>query len=120
MQLFDALAEQKIQEAIERGELDDLPGSGKPLELDDDPLVPEDLRVAHRVLKNAGFVPPELELRKEICAAEQALASTPTGPDRARALRRLQLLNTKLAESRPGRGLRVPSEYYRKLIEKLG
>jgi hypothetical protein len=75
------------------------------------------LRIA--CFKNAGFVPPELELRKEICAAQEALASLPRGPDRMRALRRLQLLNTKLAESN-GRNLRVPPEYYRKLIEKLG
>ena len=56
MQLFEMLAEQKIQEAIERGELDDLPGTGKPLEIDDDPLVPEDQRVAYRVPPGAGVV----------------------------------------------------------------
>ena len=121
MLIFAILAEQKIQEAIERGELDGLPGAGKPLELDDNPLVPEDLRVAYRILKNAGFVPPEIELHKEARSIEQSLGSLPQGPDRARALRRLQLLNMKLAESRPGgRSIRMPPEYHRKLVEKLG
>ena len=47
---------------------DDLPGSGRPLELDDDRLVPEELRVAWRILKNAGFVPPEIEALRDIDA----------------------------------------------------
>jgi len=59
--MFDSIAEKKIAEAMERGEFDDLPGAGRPLELDDDANVPEDLRVAYRILKNAGFVPPEVE-----------------------------------------------------------
>jgi len=55
-----AIAERKIAEAIARGEFDNLPGAGKPLELDDDALVPEELRVANRILRNAGFVPPQI------------------------------------------------------------
>ena len=47
--MLDSIAEIKIAEAIANGELDDLPGTGKPLELDDDSLVPEDLRMAHRI-----------------------------------------------------------------------
>ena len=54
MLLFELLAEQKISEAVSRGELDDLPGSGKPLDLDDDALVPEEMRLVCRILKNAG------------------------------------------------------------------
>ena len=121
MLLFEMLAEQKIQEAIERGEFDELPGAGKPLDYDEDPLIPEDLRVAYRLLKNAGFVPPELELYKEVRSIEQLLESMPEGEQRGRAMRKLQLLNLKLAESRAGGGnVRMPSEYYRKLMEKLG
>jgi hypothetical protein len=55
MLLFELLAEQKIAEAVSRGEFDDLPGAGKPLELDDDALVPEDMRLACRILRNAGY-----------------------------------------------------------------
>jgi hypothetical protein len=120
MLLFDLRAEQKIQEAIQRGEFDDLPGAGNPLALDDDPLIPEDLRVAYRILKNAGFVPPEVELHREVRSIEQLLESLPYGQERARALRRLQLLNVKLEESRPrGRQPRMAPEYYQKLVEKL-
>ncbi len=59
MRLLDALVEQRIAAAAARGEFDDLPGAGAPLSLDDDALVPEEVRVANRILKNAGFVPPQ-------------------------------------------------------------
>jgi hypothetical protein len=61
MTALELLAERKIADAVSRGELDGLPGQGRPLALDDDPLVPEELRVAYRILKNAGYVPPDLE-----------------------------------------------------------
>ena len=60
-----------IAEAIARGELDDLPGAGRPLDLDDDALVPEELRLAYRILKNAGFVPAELETLKEMASSKR-------------------------------------------------
>ena len=62
----EIIAEQKILEAIARGEFANLPGAGKPLRLEDDSMVPGELRISYKVLKNAGCIPPELELRKEI------------------------------------------------------
>ena len=62
--MLDFLAEKKIAEAISRGELADLPGEGRPLVLEDDPLVPEDWRVAYRVLKNAGFALKDVQQKK--------------------------------------------------------
>ena len=59
--MLEFLAERKISQAIADGELDGLPGEGKPLDLDDDALVPEDLRLAYRILKNAGVTPPEVK-----------------------------------------------------------
>ena len=58
---FELIAERKIEEAAARGEFDGLPGEGRPLDLDDDALVPEDLRMACRILKNAGFAPQEVQ-----------------------------------------------------------
>ncbi len=65
MWLIDQLAEQHIRAAQEKGELSNLPGEGVPLELDDDSHVPAELRSGYRLLKNAGFLPPELEMRRE-------------------------------------------------------
>lgn len=99
MLAFDFLAEQKIAEAVSRGEFDDLPGAGRPLELDDDALVPEELRLAYRILKNAGFVPPEVAALNEIAALERLAMGNATAVK-------------KLA--------RVESRYYQKALAKLG
>ena len=95
---FDRLAEQKILDAQARGEFDDLPGAGRPLPLDDDALVPEDLRVAYRILKNAGFVPPEVEVRREIGELERLLfeGEALDATARARAAKKLALLRTRI------------------------
>jgi len=59
---LERLAEERIRDAIQRGEFDNLPGRGKPLNLEDDRHIPDDLRLAYKVLKNADCLPPELEL----------------------------------------------------------
>lgn len=119
--MLDQLAEQRIAEAIERGEMDNLPGSGKPLVLDDDSHVPQELRAAYRLLKNAGFVPPEVELRREIALAEDLLAAATIGNARQQATRRLDYLIMRLNAGRRERvDLRVQERYYQKLRSRLG
>ena len=102
MALFDLLAERKIAEAVSRGELDDLPGAGKPLVLDDDASIPEDLRVAYRILKNAGFVPPEVQHLNQIGQLERLLQAGADGAEKTRLLEKIALLRTA-RESRPAR-----------------
>jgi hypothetical protein len=120
MWLIDQLAESRITQAIERGELDDLPGSGTPLVLDDDLLVPEELRVAYRVLKNAGCLPPELELRREISDVEQLLTTVREPGQRAQGAKRLNLLMARLAAARGGEvDLRAIDEYYERIAARL-
>jgi hypothetical protein len=97
--MFDFIAERKIAEAVANGEFDDLPGEGQPLELDDDSLVPEDLRLAYRILKNAGFVPPEVETLNEIAALERLVTKD------SKAVRKLALLKA-----------RVEARYYEKVV----
>jgi hypothetical protein len=116
---FDVVAERRIEEAITRGELDGLPGAGKPLELDDDRLIPAEVRLAHRVLKNAGCVPPEILQRRQIAELEAALPTAATPVERTRALQKLQLLRTRLGVQRCSR-LSANARYARKIIEKLG
>lgn len=119
MNLLDQIAETRIQEAIEQGELRDLPGEGKPLRLDDDSAIPEELRVAYRILKNAGFLPPELQLRKEAREAEQLLQQLPEG-ERSRARARLELLQLRLAAShRQPINLLLEDRYRQRLLERL-
>jgi len=118
---FEDMVEHKIREALERGDFTDLPGQGQPLEFTGEPLgVPEELRVAYRILKNSGFVPPELEMRNEIYNVEQLLKGLDAGPERSKAMRRLHLLNAQLAASQRGdRNLRLEAEYYDRFVQRL-
>ena len=87
---FELIAERKIAEAAAQGEFDNLPGAGKPLDLEEDPLVPEDQRMANRILRNAGFAPREVE-------------------ESRKGGKKLSLLN-----------LRIEGKYFRKVVRKLG
>jgi hypothetical protein len=74
---FDRIVEAIIQEAMARGEFENLPGQGKPIDLTEYFNTPEDVRVAQAMLKNAGMVPVELELLQEIVALKELIfAST--------------------------------------------
>jgi hypothetical protein len=114
--LTDDIVERRIAEAMVRGELDNLPGAGRPLDLDDDALVPEELRVAHRILKNAGFLPPAMAARREIADAAALLRRAVDDSERRRAALRLALLAAKLEAE--GRGL--PIDYRDLVTERMG
>lgn len=117
---FEKLAEQRILEAIARGELENLPGQGAPIDLDDDAMVPADMRMAYRILKNAGYVPEEVRLRREIADLEAAVIEPGADPLPPRAFKRLVLLKSRLA-ARRGRdpAFDLEDAYRRKLLEAL-
>lgn len=73
---IESAIEQKIREAIGRGEFDNLAGSGKPLDLDAYFNTPEDLRLAFSILKSNDFVPEEVEIMKEIASLKEKLESS--------------------------------------------
>jgi hypothetical protein len=97
--LFEFIAEQKLAEAAREGAFDHLPGAGKPLPADDAALVPEELRAAYRILKNAGFVPPEVEARREAAALRRLMGQTTDDAERRRAAVRLALIEAALEKS---------------------
>ena len=104
--MLDFLVERKLEEAVSRGELQNLPGEGRPLELDDDALVPEDLRMAYRILKNAGFVPPEVQALNDIARLEQFVnRSDEDSAARAKAVRKLSLLRTTIEPAYYGKAV---------------
>ena len=72
---FERIVEAIIQEAMERGEFDNLPGKGKPIDLTEYFEMPEEVRLANSVLKNAGMTSREVDLLKEIAELKQILAA---------------------------------------------
>lgn len=100
MNIFSKIAEQRIREAIENGELDNLEGRGEPIIFEDETWIPEDLRMAYRVLKNAGCIPPELELRKEVLNLRELISTIDDNKERLRKIRELNFKLLKLNEIR--------------------
>ncbi len=119
MWLLDQWAERHILEAQSKGDFDALPGSGEPLLLDDDLHVPVELRAGYRLLKNAGCLPPELELRKQAVELADLLQGTREDDPRFTELhRRLTLFELKLRRSGVNTDF-LRGEYADKLFNKI-
>lgn len=118
---FQKIIEKRIKEAQERGEFDDLPGRGEPLKIEDDSHIPEDLRLAYKVLKNADCLPPELELKKEIRQIEDMLEHI---PDEREKYHQIKRINYKIMQlnmlGKKSPLLEEKQLYYKKLVDKLG
>ncbi len=84
------VVEEKIREAQETGAFDNLPGRGKPLELGDLSLVPEDLRMAYHCLRNAHLLPPEVGLLREVQTLEDLLKTIGDNEERGVVLKRFE------------------------------
>lgn len=101
----DRSVEEQIQKAMREGRLDNLPGKGKPLNLDENPYEPDDLRLAHHLLKNQGFSPLWIEMGQEIEGERTALLERLARGESPAALREeIAALNRKIFEY----NLRVP------------
>ncbi len=117
---FEMIVERRIVEAMERGEFENLSGKGMPLVFEDDTFVPEDLRMAYRVLKNAGYLPPELLIEKEIQKVEDLLAATQDEKERYKQMCKLNLMITRLnvLRKRPA-AMEKEQAYYEKIVSRI-
>ena len=117
MWLIDQLAEARIEDAMRAGEFEELPGQGERIPQEPVTLVPDDLRTAYRLLRNAGFVPPEVSLLREISEVEELMAGMECGELRTRAVKRLNLLRAQLGVR--GYRLDLPMRYAGGGIDKI-
>ncbi len=121
IQGFDKIVEERIQRAMKKGDLDNLPGHGKPLDLNNDAHVPEELRLAYKILKNADCTPPELELKKEIRQTEDLLAGMADTAEKYRAIKKLNFLIMKLNSIRNTSIMfEMPQKYMDGLADRFG
>ena len=92
-EIFAFIAEIKIRQAIENGELSNLPGQGESLAIDNSlALVPPEERVAFRVMKNAGLVPDEVAIMHELVALRNDAVDCPSDIEK-------EILSKKLREA---------------------
>lgn len=120
MDALARIAERKILEAIESGELRSEKWKNKPLPLDDDRFVPDDLKMAYKILKNSGYLPPEIEAKKEIKKIEDLIACTEDEHVRLKQMKKLNLLLMKLdAKRSTTSNIAAQDDYYRKVVERI-
>ncbi len=114
------LAEEAIQKGIREGAFDDLEGKGKPLRFEDDAMVPEDCRMAYKILRNAGFSPPEIQDEKEIRTLLDLLEGCEDEHERYRQIQKLNLLVTRLnmRRKRPI-ALEANQRYHQRIVESV-
>lgn len=117
---FEKIVEERIRRAQREGAFDKLSGSGTPLELADDSHIAPDLRLAHKILKNADCLPPEIEIKKEIQRTEELLAGSPDTAETHRILKKLNFLILKLNTHRQGDISReLPQRYLGEVVERM-
>lgn len=116
------VAEQKIEQYLKEGRGHDLSHwKNKPLPLKDDMAnVPAHLRMAYRILRNAGYVPEEVALQKEIVRIEDMLAHCSDEQVKIKQMKKLEFLRIKL-DSKMGKKLQVDADspYYSKVVENV-
>lgn len=118
MNIFEKIAEERIREAIERGDFDCLEGKGKPLPPDEWGIkVAPEVRVAYKILKNANVLPVEIQTLKEIERIEELLPALDNEDERYQYVRRMNALITKFNIMRKAPVSLERNQYY---VNKLG
>jgi DnaJ family protein C protein 28 len=108
-----------IRKAINEGKFDNLPGKGKPLNLDDNPHANPDWRLAHHMLKSSGYTLPWIAARQEI---EMQIEAARSDLGRAWEWRKRALQGGQLqaqAEAEWQRAVRVFEGQVEKINQKI-
>ncbi|WP_320171534.1 DnaJ family domain-containing protein [Maridesulfovibrio sp.] len=120
MYFIHAIAEAKIKEAERNGEFDDLPCKGRPIEYEDDSMIPQELRMAYKALKNAGYLPPEMQLTKDIHSALDLLEHMEDEKERYVQMQKVNILFERIKSTR-GKKISIDAEddYYKSIVERI-
>ena len=114
------IAEQKIAQAMQERDLKSPKRKNKPLPLDADRFVPDDLKMAYKILKNSGYLPPEIEERKEVKKLEDLIACTEDEHERLKQMKKLNVLLMKIDAHRSSPvNIAEQQDYYQKVVERI-
>jgi len=114
------IAEQKIAQAMKERDLTDSEWKNKPLPLNNDQFVPEDLKMAYKLLKNSGYLPPEIEQRKEVQRLEDLIVATEDEHERVKQMKKLSVVLMKVdAQRNFSSNIANQQDYYRRVVERV-
>lgn len=118
---FARIAEERIREAQKEGAFDNLPGKGKPLVLEDQSMVPEDLRMSYHILKNAQVLPPEVEIQKEIHTLQDMLKYIEDEGERKALAKEIEwkIIRLDLLKRRSFSSWKTAGFYGKKLVQRF-
>ncbi|WP_064094210.1 DnaJ family domain-containing protein [Rossellomorea aquimaris] len=113
------LSEQRIKKAYEDGEFKELSGFGKPMNLDDELGVPQELKMAHRILKNAGFSPEEMNVKKEMMQIEDLIRVCEDGLEKEELRRSLNEKMVRYNSMLSKKGIKTNSALFKNYEQKI-
>ena len=120
MDSLTRIAEQKIAEAMKTKDFTSEKWKNKPLPLENDSNVPDDLKMAYKILKNSGYLPPEIEEKKEVQRLEELIATTEDEHERLKQMKKLNVLLMKIDTKRSTpANIAQQDDYYRKVVERI-
>jgi Domain of unknown function (DUF1992) len=121
MDILRKIAERKIREAMERGEFDHLPLHGQPILPEDLSALPESLRMGYKILKNAGVLPPEMQLKKDMVTLQNLIDACLDEEERAalRAQMNAKVLRFNIMMEKR-RQTSAPQPYRTLILQRLG
>lgn len=118
--VISTIAEKRIEDAVKKGDFDNIPGQGKPLVLEDMSNVAPELRMAYKILRNAGCLPPELEERKEIGRLVELLDDCSDEQEKLKQIQKIRFLIQR-GRMRYQRAIMLEEDdpYYAKILAHL-
>ena len=117
---FEKIVEERIKAAQKKGDFENLEGSGNPIRFTEDRHIPEELRLSHKILKNADCLPPEIEIKKQIQQTEELLDGMDNTASKYKLIKKINYLIMKLNTIRGQSALLdEPQYYHRKLLDKF-
>ena len=119
MDLFHIVSEDRIKKAYQDGEFDNLPGLGKPLQLEDLSGIPEELRMAYKLLKNAGYTQEEGQLRQEMMTIEGLLKKCDDSNEKESLQKKLNEKLLRFNQLMSKRGVKTNSAIFKNYEQKV-
>lgn len=119
MDMFHIISEDRIKKAYQDGDFDNLPGFGKPMQLEDLSGIPEELRMAYKLLKNGGYTQDESLLRQEMMTIEDLINNCHDSNEKENLQKKLNEKILRFNQMMSKRGVKTNSSFFKNYEQKV-
>lgn len=117
--MFHIISEDRIKKAYQDGDFDNLPGFGKPMQLEDLSGIPEELRMAYKLLKNGGYTQDESLLRQEMMTIEDLIKNCHDSNEKENLQKKLNEKILRFNQMMSKRGVKTNSSFFKNYEQKV-